>query len=103
HGHRHTFTIIVTLDTTIQKPLQRILNWSAVRDEVHDFELNSRNVSGGRGLIEDDRLFLAFGGANGATPNDTNLVEQFHQVTGVVGMNNDLTGQPIPTLPSARR
>jgi YVTN family beta-propeller protein len=32
---------------------QRPLNWSAVRDEVQDFELNIRNVSGGQGLITD--------------------------------------------------
>ena len=32
---------------------QRVLNWSAVRDEVQDFELNIRAVSGGRGLIRD--------------------------------------------------
>ncbi|MBX7221842.1 MAG: hypothetical protein K1Y36_17955 [Blastocatellia bacterium] len=30
---------------------QRILNWSAVRDEVQDFELNTRAVAGGQGLI----------------------------------------------------
>jgi hypothetical protein len=30
---------------------QRVLNWSAVRDEIQDFELNVRNVSGGQGLI----------------------------------------------------
>src|SRR5438094_6987931 len=30
---------------------QRVLNWSAVRDEVQDFELNIRGVSGGQGLI----------------------------------------------------
>lgn len=30
---------------------QRALNWSAVRDEVQDFELNIRAVSGGQGLI----------------------------------------------------
>src|SRR5262249_11672131 len=42
---------------------QRALNWSAVRDENHDFELNTRNNFGGRGLIDDDRLFLALGGA----------------------------------------
>jgi YVTN family beta-propeller protein len=30
---------------------QRALNWSAVRDEIQDFELNIRNVSGGQGLI----------------------------------------------------
>lgn len=32
---------------------QRALNWSAVRDEVQDFELNIRAVSGGQGLILD--------------------------------------------------
>jgi hypothetical protein len=31
---------------------QRALNWSAVRDEVQDFERNIRAVSGGGGLIE---------------------------------------------------
>jgi len=38
-----------------QLPLffQRVLNWSAVRDEIQDFELNIRAVSGGEGLITD--------------------------------------------------
>ena len=31
---------------------QRSLNWSAVRDEVEDFELNTRAVAGGIGLIQ---------------------------------------------------
>ncbi len=31
--------------------IQRALNWSAVFDEVADFELNTRNTAGGRGLI----------------------------------------------------
>jgi hypothetical protein len=31
---------------------QRVLNWSAVRDEVQDFERNIRLVSGGQGLID---------------------------------------------------
>lgn len=42
---------------------QRALNWSAVFDEVADFELNTRNVAGGSGLI---KL------ADGVTP-DTNV------------------------------
>lgn len=69
---------------------QRILNWSAVRDENHDFELNTRGIFGGRGLIDDDRLFLAIGGASGATPTDEAEVEQFHQVTAAVTETNDL-------------
>ena len=31
--------------------IQRALNWSAFFDEVADFELNTRNTAGGRGLI----------------------------------------------------
>ncbi len=30
---------------------QRALNWSSIREEIQDFELNIRNVSGGQGLI----------------------------------------------------
>jgi len=35
---------------------QRVLNWSAVRDEVQDFTRNVRAVSGGGGLITTDSL-----------------------------------------------
>jgi YVTN family beta-propeller protein len=78
---------------------QRVLNWSAVRDENQDFELNTRGVFGGRGLIDDDRLFLAIGGASGATPTDSGLVEQFQQFTGAVGTTNDLAGGlALPSL-----
>jgi YVTN family beta-propeller protein len=83
----------IPLDGTFDKadPLdQRILNWSAVRDELHDFELNTRNVFGGRGLIDDDRLFFAIGGTSTATPTELQALEQFQQVTGVVGITNDL-------------
>jgi DNA-binding beta-propeller fold protein YncE len=83
---------------------QRILNWTAVRDENQDFELNTRGVFGGRGLIDDDRLLLALGGASGAGPTDTALVEQFQQATGVVGTTNDLAGgAALPPLIGARR
>ncbi len=30
---------------------QRILNWTGIFDEIHDFELNTRNVAGGTGAI----------------------------------------------------
>jgi YVTN family beta-propeller protein len=33
-------------------PTQRSLNWSSIFDEVADFELNTRNVAGGVGLIQ---------------------------------------------------
>jgi DNA-binding beta-propeller fold protein YncE len=83
---------------------RRILNWSGVRDENQDFELNTRGVFAGRGLIDDDRLFLAIGGASGATPTDSALVEQFHQVTGGVTTTNDLKGgATLPSLLAGRR
>ncbi len=83
---------------------QRILNWSAVRDENQDFELNTRGVFGGRGLIDDDRLFLTIGGASGMTPTDSALIEQFQQSTGVVSTTNDLAGgAALPALLGARR
>jgi DNA-binding beta-propeller fold protein YncE len=33
------------------EPQQRIFNWSAIFDEIHDFERNTRGVSGGLGAI----------------------------------------------------
>jgi YVTN family beta-propeller protein len=83
---------------------QRILNWSGIFDEGMDFELNTRGVFGGRGLIDDDRLFLAIGGASGAKPTDSALIEQFQNFTGAVTTTNELAGgATLPTLPSARR
>ncbi|MBI4822555.1 MAG: beta-propeller fold lactonase family protein [Deltaproteobacteria bacterium] len=82
---------------------QRILNWSAIFDENQDFELNTRGVFGGRGLIDDDRVFLAIGGAR-TSPLDSAHVEQFHQVTGAVTNTNALKSNlPLPSLPTARR
>ncbi|MBM3457684.1 MAG: hypothetical protein FJX77_04030 [Armatimonadetes bacterium] len=81
---------------------QRLLNWSAVRDENHDFELNTRGVFGGRGLIDDDRQVFVIGGIAGTT--DLGSVEQFHQVTGATTATNILANNAaIPTLPGGRR
>ena len=103
-GPRQTIALDGMFDKRGPHALQRILNWSAVRDEGQDFELNTRNVFGGRGLIDDDRLFLAMGGASGAGPTDTALIEQFQQFTGAVGTTNDLdAGAALPTLLGARR
>src|SRR5262249_17815886 len=76
------------------------------RDENHDFELNTRGVFGGRGLIDDDRLFLALGGTSGAAPTDSGLIEQFNNATVAVSTTNDLAGgATLPNLASfaARR
>src|SRR4030095_3312981 len=64
-GPRQTISLDGTFSKGAHGFQQRILNWSAVRDENQDFELNTRNVFGGRGLIDDDRLFYAIGGASG--------------------------------------
>ena len=96
----------IPLDGTFNKLAphdQRILNWSAVRDENQDFELNTRGVFGGRGLIDDDRLFLAIGGSSGATPADSALIEQFNNATGALNNSNDLSGAALPLLTGERR
>lgn len=97
----------IPLDSTFNKTNsadQRILNWSAVRDENHDFELNTRGVFGGRGLNDDDRVFFAIAGASGATPTDTTLIEQFQQATFAVGTTNDLfNNAALPAVILARR
>jgi len=82
---------------------QRILNWSALRDENQDFELNTRNVFGGRGLIEDDRILMAIGGALGGTPSDSPVILEYHQALNQFSSNGSLANQPLPALPSARR
>lgn len=51
-GPRRTISQHTDFDLTDPtRSIQRILNWSAVRDEEEDFELNIRAVSGGQGLI----------------------------------------------------
>jgi YVTN family beta-propeller protein len=82
---------------------QRILNWSAVRDENQDFEQNTRGVSGGTGLIDDDRCVFLAGGTAGAGPTDSAQVLQYQQTRNEISANNDLAGSPLPALPSARR
>jgi YVTN family beta-propeller protein len=67
---------------------QKILNHGAIFDEVQDFELNIRNVSGGLGLITK---------ADGVTPEDIGTIKSFDAATTTV---------PPPTpsvLPNAGR
>ncbi len=83
---------------------QRILNWSALRDENQDFELNTRNVFGGRGLIEDDRAIFVVGGGSGAGPDDSPAILQYHQFLNAVGTSNALAEDAaLPALLGARR
>lgn len=83
---------------------QRVLNWSAVRDENHDFEENTRNVFGGRGLIDDDRLMFLIGGAKGATPTEPTGLLQYHQFLNSFTTTNAAAGDaPLPALLAGRR
>ncbi|MFV8755657.1 hypothetical protein ACNOYE_34330 [Nannocystaceae bacterium ST9] len=49
---------------------QRILNWTAIFDEIHDFELNTRNVAGGTGAIVSDVALNSNGTVNAAVQID---------------------------------
>jgi hypothetical protein len=60
---------------------QRIFNWTAIFDEVHDFELNTRGVAGGTGAIVTDTALNADGSPNVAVRID---------ITGPGGTANPL-------------
>lgn len=53
-GPRKTIPLNGTFSLTNQTGDQRVLNYSAIFDELQDFELNIRGVSGGVGLIVKD-------------------------------------------------
>jgi len=66
----------IALDGTFNKANpedQRALNWSPVRDENQDFELNTRGVFGGRGFITTDTDV----NADGITPDSDPNVRNF--------------------------
>jgi hypothetical protein len=50
--------------------VQRILNWTAIFDEVHDFELNTRGVANGTGAIVSDATLNMDGTPNVAARID---------------------------------
>jgi cytochrome c peroxidase len=61
-GPRQTSDTSATFDDGATQ--QRILNWTAIFDEIHDFELNTRGVAGGTGAIVNDPSLRADGTAN---------------------------------------
>jgi hypothetical protein len=61
-----TFDRFLSAGTTPTLDHIRVLNWSAVRDEVQDFELNTRGVSGGEGLITDGQPVINLINADGS-------------------------------------
>jgi len=50
-GPRQTTSMDASFSHGTGEQKQRIFNWTAVNDELHDFELNVRGVSGGLGVI----------------------------------------------------
>ncbi|MCH9688531.1 MAG: hypothetical protein K0V04_44280 [Deltaproteobacteria bacterium] len=50
--------------------IQRVFNWTAIFDEVHDFELNTRGVAGGTGAIVSSPELNDNGTANAAARID---------------------------------
>lgn len=64
--------------------VQRALNWSAIFDEVADFELNTRGVAGGRGLIllpngTPDPNVKAFDPPSGGRSDDRDAITTYVQ------------------------
>ncbi len=51
-GPRQSVDLTATFDSS--GSVQRILNWTAIFDEIHDFELNTRGVANGTGAIVSD-------------------------------------------------
>lgn len=67
-GPRQTVDTSASFNTGATE--QRIFNWTAIFDEVHDFELNTRAVAGGTGAIVNDSSLNANGTANTAAQID---------------------------------
>ncbi|MGH1349101.1 MAG: hypothetical protein ACRBN8_46650 [Nannocystales bacterium] len=67
-GPRQSVDLTATFDAS--GSVQRILNWSAIFDEVHDFELNTRGVANGTGAIVSDAGLNADGTPNTAARID---------------------------------
>ncbi|HET6582711.1 MAG TPA: YncE family protein [Nannocystaceae bacterium] len=62
----------IDLSTTFDRggSVQRILNWTGIFDEIHDFELNTRGVAGGTGAIVSSTDLNPDGTANTAVRID---------------------------------
>ena len=67
-GPRQSVDLTATFDAS--GSVQRILNWTAIFDEVHDFELNTRAVANGTGAIVSDAALNDDGTPNAAARID---------------------------------
>ena len=86
-GPRQTVDTSATFDQGAST--QRILNWTAIFDEVHDFELNTRGVANGVGAIVSDAELdivnrINFVGAGGVGNPDNGF-----NVGSAKGVNDD--------------
>jgi YVTN family beta-propeller protein len=84
-GPRQTVSQDGTFSHGTGAQTQRILNYSAIFDEHHDFERNTRDVSGGLGAI-----------TFADNPADCNQLDKEKQV--VLKLNQDPTANPIGGL-----
>jgi hypothetical protein len=88
--------------------LQRVLNWSAVRDEIQDFELNIRAVSGGEGLITDGQAVVnLLPTANTGRSADLDALAAYVAMgirapISPLRVSNAGGGQPDPEVPQGR-
>jgi len=74
---------------------QRILNWTAVNDEVADFETNTRGVSGGVGAI------VSTNSTPPATTDRINLISSTPPNTGLEGASAALASGATSSAPTA--
>ena len=90
-GPRQTVDTSASFD--VSGDVQRIFNWTAIFDEVHDFELNTRGVANGVGAVVTstgidvaNRLNFVGAGGVGNPENGFNVgsVKQFNEVNGVL-------------------
>jgi hypothetical protein len=68
-GPRQTVSLDGTFSNTDGLSDQRLLNWTPVRDENPDFELNTRSIFGGRGFITTNTDVNADGITPDSDPN----------------------------------
>jgi DNA-binding beta-propeller fold protein YncE/mono/diheme cytochrome c family protein len=117
-GPRQTSDTSATFDSS--GSVQRILNWTAIFDEVHDFELNTRGVAGGVGAIVSNAAldvanridFVGAGGipnpangfnvgsaaavaATGAVPDDWDDIEAYIRTLRSLNGDPGLEGDPV--------
>ena len=77
-GPRQTVSLDGTFGNVEKLADAHALNWTPVRDENDDFELNTRGVSGGRGFITTDTDL----NADGITPDSDPNVRNFGPASG---------------------